>query len=56
MGGMALSALLYGLLGEVFPLYLVFTVGSIASLPLMLWLCFHPRMKAFVMEHANGEK
>ena len=56
MGGMALSALIYGLLGEVFPLYLIFTVGSIASLPLMLWLCFHPRMKAFVMEHANGEK
>ena len=51
MGGMALSALFYGLLGETFPLYIVFAVGSMVSLPIMLYLCFHHRMKEFVVEH-----
>ena len=50
-GGSALSALLYGVLGDVFPLYLVFAAGSIISLIPMLYLCFHPRTKRFVLEH-----
>ena len=50
-GGSALSALLYGVLGDVFPLYLVFPAGSIISLIPMLYLCFHPRTKRFVLEH-----
>lgn len=51
VGGTALSAVIYGFLGDVFPLYLVFTVGSLISLAPMLYLCFHPRTKEFVVEH-----
>lgn len=51
VGGTALSALIYGLLGEVFPLYLVFIAGSVLSLLPMLWMCFHPRTKEFVLNH-----
>ena len=50
-GGTALSAVIYGLLGDVFPLYLVFTVGTAISLAPMLWLCFHPETKRFIKEH-----
>lgn len=51
VGGMALSAVIYGALGEVYPLYLVFTVGNLISLAPMLYLCFNRRTKAFVLEH-----
>lgn len=51
VGGTALSAVIYGLLGDVFPLYLVFSVGTLLSLAPMLYLCFHPRTKAFVLSH-----
>ena len=50
-GGTALSAVIYGLLGDVFPLYLVFTVGTAISLAPMLLLCFHPETKRFIKEH-----
>ena len=50
-GGSAVSAVLYGLLGDVFPLYLVFTVGTAISLAPMLYLCFHPETKRFIKEH-----
>ncbi len=51
IGGSALSAVLYGFLGDVFPMYLVFAVGSGISLVPMLYLCFHPRTKEFVVTH-----
>lgn len=51
VGGTALSAVIYGLLGEIFPLYLLFAVGSAISLAPMLYMCFHPKTKAFVLEH-----
>ena len=51
MGGVALSAVIYGLLGDVFPLYLVFAVGNSISLVPMLYLCFNVRTKAFILEH-----
>lgn len=51
VGGTALSAVLYGVLGDVFPLYLVFVVGNAISLVPMLYLCFHPRTKQFILEH-----
>lgn len=51
VGGSALSAVLYGVLGDVFPLYLVFTVGNVISLVPMLYLCFHPRIKELVLSH-----
>ena len=51
VGGSALSAVLYGVLGEIFPLYLVFTIGSVVSLLPMLYLSFHPRTKNFITTH-----
>ncbi len=51
VGGSALSAVLYGLLGDLFPLYLVFAVGSGISLIPMLYMCLHPRAKEFVLSH-----
>ena len=51
VGGTALSAILYGALGDVFPLYIVFAVGSAISLVPMLYMCFHPRTKEFVLNH-----
>jgi len=51
VGGTALSALIYGILGDVLPLYLVFSVGNLLSLVPMLYLCFNPRTKEFVLNH-----
>ena len=52
-GGMALSSLIYGFLGELFPLYIVFTVGGILSLAPMIYLCFHKQTKKFVIENCD---
>lgn len=51
VGGTALSTLMYGFLGDVFPLYLVFAAGSLVSLLPMLYMCFHPRTKEFIISH-----
>lgn len=51
VGGTALSAVIYGVLGDVFPLYLVFTVGSLLSALPMLYLCLNRRTKEFVLNH-----
>ena len=51
VGGTALSAVIYGFLGDVFPLYLVFAVGTAISLIPMLYMCFHPITKEFVLNH-----
>lgn len=51
VGGSALSAVLYGVLGDVFPLDLVFAVGTGISLIPMLYMCLHPRAKEFVLSH-----
>lgn len=51
VGGTALSAVLYGILGDVFPLYIVFAAGSFISLAPMLFLCFNPTTKKFVLTH-----
>lgn len=51
VGGCALSAVIYGLLGEFFPLYLVFAVGSLISLPFALYLFCHRDTKEFVLTH-----
>lgn len=50
-GGTALSTVIYGVLGDVMPLYLVFTVGNLISLVPMLYLCLHRETKKFVLEH-----
>ena len=51
VGGTALSAVIYGVLGDIFPLYIVFTVGSLLSLAPMLWMCFHRDTKEFILNH-----
>ena len=51
VGGTALSAVIYGALGDVLPLYLIFTVGALLSAVPMLYLCFNPRTKEFVLNH-----
>ena len=51
VGGTAISAVLYGILGDVFPLYIVFVAGSLISLAPMLYLCFNKRTKEFVLSH-----
>ena len=51
VGGSALSAVVYGVLGDVFPLYLVFTAGSLLSLAPMLYLCFNQRTRDFILAH-----
>jgi len=50
-GGCALSAVIYGVLGEVFPLYLVFIAGSVLSAVPMLYLCFHKNMREFILTY-----
>ncbi len=51
VGGSALSALIYGFLGDVFPLYIVFTVGAVISLAPMLYLCLNKKTKEFILAH-----
>jgi hypothetical protein len=51
VGGSALSAVIYGFLGEFFPLFIVFSIGSAISLFPMLYMCFHPKTKRFVQEN-----
>ena len=54
VGGTALSAVIYGVLGDVFPLYLVFAAGNALSLGPMLYVCFHPQTKTFILENCEG--
>ena len=51
VGGTALSAVMYGILGDIFPLYLVFAVGTAISLVPMVYMCGHKRTKEFVLTH-----
>jgi hypothetical protein len=53
VGGSALSVVIYGLLGDVFPLYLVFAVGNAIALIPMVYLCFHSKMREFILEHCD---
>ena len=50
-GGSALSAVLYGILCDVFPIHLVFAAGSLLALPLLMYLCFHKDTKEFIINH-----
>ena len=51
VGGSAISAILYGALGDVFPLYIVFATGSAITLIPMVYMCFHRKVKEFVLEN-----
>ena len=51
IGGCALSAVIYGILGDIFPLQLVFAAGILLALPAALYLFLHRRTKDFVLTH-----
>ena len=51
VGGSALSTIIYGFLGDVFPLYIVFTIGTVISLIPIACLCFNKVTKDFVLTH-----
>ena len=51
VGGSALSAVIYGVLGDIFPLYIVFIIGSALSLIPMLVLCFNKKTKEFILNN-----
>ena len=53
VGGTAISAVIYGLLGEFFPLHLTFAVGTAISFIPMLYLCFTPSTKRFILENCE---
>ena len=50
-GGTAISAVLYGFFGDIFPLYIVFTVGTIISIIPMAYMCFNPKTKEFILSN-----
>lgn len=50
-GGTALSSVIFGILGDVFPLYLVFIVGNALSILPMLYLCLHRNTRAFILSN-----
>ena len=51
VGGSALSALIYGFLGDFFPLSPIFAIGSLLSLGPMLYMCFHRETKQFILDN-----
>ena len=51
VGGCALSAVIFGILGDLFPLYLVFIAGTVLSVPPMAYLCFHKNTREFIVTH-----
>lgn len=51
VGGCAISAVLYGVLGDIFPLYIIFAAGGAISLIPMLYMCFHSQTKSFIIEN-----
>ena len=50
-GGCAISTVIYGFLGDVFPLTAVFIAGNLLSILPMAYLCFHKNTKQFVLTH-----
>lgn len=50
-GGCALSAVIFGVLGDVFPLYLVFVTGNLLTIPPMLYLCLHKNTREFIISN-----
>ena len=50
-GGCALSAVIFGVLGDLFPLYIVFIAGNALSLLPMLYLCLHKKTRNFILTH-----
>ena len=53
VGGSALSAVTYGLLGEIFPLYIVFAIGQAISLVPMFYMSVHPSTREFLLDETH---
>ena len=49
VGGTAISTLVYGFLGEFIALHIPFAIGSALAFPVMMFMCFHPNVKQFVL-------
>ena len=49
VGGTALSSVIYGIMGDIFPLYIVFVAGTTISLIPFTYLCFNERTKEFIL-------
>lgn len=50
-GGCALSAVIFGVLCDVFPIFLVFTAGMLLSAFPMIYLCAHKHMREFILNN-----
>lgn len=50
-GGSALSAVIYGVLCDIFPVYLVFITGVVLSSVPMIYMCIHHNMREFILTH-----
>lgn len=50
-GGSALSAVLFGILCDIFPVYLVFTAGNVLTILPMMYLCLHKNMREFILNN-----
>lgn len=55
VGGMALSSVIYGVLGEFMPLYLLFSIGTLMSLAPMIYLSVQPKTREFILENSEAE-
>ena len=51
VGGSALSAVIFGVMGDLFPLSLVFVVGGLLSAGPMVYMCVHKNTRQFILEH-----
>ena len=50
-GGAALSAIIYGLLCELYPTWIVFTIGVILSFIPIIFMCINKGTKQFILEN-----
>lgn len=50
-GGCALSAVIFGVLCDIFPLYLVFVAGNVLTILPMLYLCLHRSTREFIISN-----
>ena len=50
-GGSALSAVVYGILCDAFPISYVFSVGAVLSIVPMAYMCLHRDAKEFITTH-----
>ena len=51
IGGSAFSTVIYGFIGEVVPLYVAFTVGTLISLVPMLYMCLNKVTREFIVNN-----